>query len=180
MGETAWKRNLVSIGAHRWNNCARSSTVEHGAYTSGVVGSNPTGRTDMIKVVGIDHLEISVSNFQRSRKFYGKLFKFLGFKILFQFRGVVGWTNKITRYIIKQALVKYRRHGYVKGMIGFHHYAFELSKKKDVDDLYRFLLENKIKILDPPKFYYEYGGPYYAVFFADPDGLKLEGMHFGK
>ena len=42
------------------------------------------------------------------------------------------------------------------------------------------LVKNKVKILDPPKEYPEYGGPYYAVYFTDPDGLKLEGMHFPK
>ncbi len=134
----------------------------------------------MIKVVGIDHLEISVSNFQKSKNFYGKLFKFLGFKILFQFPGVIGWTNKNTQYIIKQALARYKRYKHAKGMIGFHHYAFELSKKKNVDELCQFLVRNKIPILDPPKFYPEYGGLYYAVFFTDPDGLKLEGMHLGR
>ena len=29
-------------------------------------------------------------------------------------------------------------------------------------------------ILDPPAEYADYGEGYYAVFFADPDGLKLE------
>ena len=29
-------------------------------------------------------------------------------------------------------------------------------------------------ILDPPAEYPDYGKGYYAVFFADPDGMKLE------
>ncbi len=41
-------------------------------------------------------------------------------------------------------------------------------------------LKNKVKILDAPKEYPEYGGPYYAVYFTDPDGSKLKGMHFPK
>src|SRR4029434_9937307 len=32
--------------------------------------------------------------------------------------------------------------------------------------------------LEPPAEYPEYGTGYYAVFFADPDGLKLEAVHF--
>ena len=31
---------------------------------------------------------------------------------------------------------------------------------------------------DPPADYPSYGEGYYAVFFTDPDGLKLEGMVF--
>jgi catechol 2,3-dioxygenase-like lactoylglutathione lyase family enzyme len=33
-------------------------------------------------------------------------------------------------------------------------------------------------ILDPPTEYPAYGAGYYAVFFADPDGLKLEFVHY--
>ena len=35
-----------------------------------------------------------------------------------------------------------------------------------------------MKVVDPPADYPEYGEGYYAVFFLDPDGLKLEGMVF--
>jgi len=34
-----------------------------------------------------------------------------------------------------------------------------------------------IAILDAPAEYPEYAPGYYAVFFADPDGLKLEFVH---
>ena len=34
-----------------------------------------------------------------------------------------------------------------------------------------------MKIVDPADEYYE---DYYAVFFLDPDGLKLEGMKYGE
>ena len=33
-------------------------------------------------------------------------------------------------------------------------------------------------MVDPPAAYPSYGEGYYAVFFLDPDGLKLEGMYF--
>ena len=33
-----------------------------------------------------------------------------------------------------------------------------------------------MKVIDPPGEYY--GDSYYAVYFADPDGMKLEGMVF--
>jgi hypothetical protein len=35
-----------------------------------------------------------------------------------------------------------------------------------------------VKVVDPPADYPEYGKGYYAVFFLDPDGLKLEGVVF--
>lgn len=45
----------------------------------------------------------------------------------------------------------------------------------DVDRLHRELLvANHIKVFDAPAAYPEYTADYYAVFFADPDGVKLE------
>lgn len=98
----------------------------------------------MAKVVGVDHISISVRNFKKSKEFYNKLFKFLGFKILFRGKDYIGWT-------IVPVLPKYKKLKHEKGMVGFHHYAFELSNRKDVDDLYKFLMKNKVKILDAPQ-----------------------------
>jgi len=46
----------------------------------------------------------------------------------------------------------------------------------DVDALYAKLLAFGATILDAPSHYprYNEGRGYYAIFFADPDGLKLE------
>ncbi|MGH7083694.1 MAG: VOC family protein [Acetobacteraceae bacterium] len=63
------------------------------------------------------------------------------------------------------------------GDIGFHHYAFQLRSRRDVDALQAFLEENNVPIVDPASEYYD---DYYAVFFTDPDGLKLEGMKYGE
>jgi hypothetical protein len=50
----------------------------------------------------------------------------------------------------------------------------ELSSRRDVDQLGAFLEKNGMTVVDPPGEYYE--PSYYAVYFADPDGMKLEGM----
>jgi len=57
---------------------------------------------------------------------------------------------------------------------GLHHVAFHAASRDDVDRLYRLLLEMGATIFDPPADYPQYGKVYYALFFADPDGLKLE------
>lgn len=55
---------------------------------------------------------------------------------------------------------------------GVHHAAWRAEDRADVDALHDKLVAAGVTILDPPDFYY--GENYYAVFFADPDGLKLE------
>ncbi|MDQ2801709.1 MAG: VOC family protein [Pseudomonadota bacterium] len=132
----------------------------------------------MVKVVGIDHLVIRVSDYEVSKAFYGKLFAFLGFEVSDEFADMIGWTNGHTRFWIGQADAEGRQRKYRIGDVGFHHYAFELERWADVDALQGFL-QNDLgaTIVDPAGEYYE---DYYAVFFLDPDGLKLEGMKYGE
>jgi catechol 2,3-dioxygenase-like lactoylglutathione lyase family enzyme len=129
------------------------------------------------RVVGIDHLVLRVSDFEKSKSFYDKLLKFLGFKVLDEYADAIGWTNGKTRLWIGLADTSGRKHKYRIGDIGFHHYAFELRSRKDVDELQAFLEEQGVRIVDPAGEYYD---DYYAVFFLDPDGMKLEGMKWGE
>jgi hypothetical protein len=52
-----------------------------------------------------------------------------------------------------------------------------LRSRKDVDALQEFVKKLDAPIVDPAAEYYD---DYYAVFFLDPDGLKLEGMKWGE
>jgi catechol 2,3-dioxygenase-like lactoylglutathione lyase family enzyme len=126
------------------------------------------------KVVGIDHISIRVSDYQRSKAFYSKLFEFLGFEISDEYPSTIGWTNGKTRYWIAGAEGRKR---YRIGDVGLHHYAFQLRSRRDVDALQAFLEKEKVRIVDPADEHYE---DYYAVFFLDPDGIKLEGMKYGE
>jgi catechol 2,3-dioxygenase-like lactoylglutathione lyase family enzyme len=130
----------------------------------------------MPRVVGIDHLVLSVGDFERSKAFYDKLLGFLRFKLKYDYADMAGWSNGKTLLWISEADSLGKKRKYRKGDIGFHHYAFELSSRNDVDELGAFLEKHGMNVLDPPGEYY---GPfYYAVYFADPDGMKLEGMVF--
>lgn len=132
----------------------------------------------MARVVGIDHLVIKVSDYETSKAFYGRLFGFLGFEISDEYPDMIGWTNGKTRFWIGQADANGRKYKYRFGDVGFHHYAFQLRSRSDVDALDTFLREElHATIIDPAGEYYD---DYYAVFFLDPDGMKLEGMKYGE
>lgn len=131
----------------------------------------------VMRVVGIDHLVIRVGDYKKSKAFYGKLFKFFGFNVLEEYADAIGWTNGKTRFWIGPADAEGKKRKYRIGDIGFHHYAFELRNRKDVDELQEFLRKEGVRIVDPADEYYD---DYYAVFFLDPDGLKLEGMKYGE
>jgi catechol 2,3-dioxygenase-like lactoylglutathione lyase family enzyme len=129
----------------------------------------------MPRVVGIDHLVLSVGDFARSKDFYDKVLGFLEFKRKHSYEDTAGWSNGKTLFWITAADAEGRKHKYRKSDIGFHHYAFELASRKDVDALGAFLDQHGMNVVDPPG---EYNGDknYYAVFFTDPDGMKLEAM----
>jgi catechol 2,3-dioxygenase-like lactoylglutathione lyase family enzyme len=130
----------------------------------------------MPKVVGIDHLAIRVGDFEASRRFYDRLLHFLGFVREWEFGRTVGWNNGVTMIWITEADPGSEPHR--TGDIGYHHYAFELASKAEVDELGEFLDREGVTVVDPPAAYPSYGEGYYAVFFLDPDGLKLEAMYF--
>jgi catechol 2,3-dioxygenase-like lactoylglutathione lyase family enzyme len=90
---------------------------------------------------------------------------------------MMGWANGKTLFWIAAADAEGMKHTYRKGDIGFHHYAFRLRSRADVDALQAFLEERGTTIVDPAGEYYD---DYYAVFFLDPDGMKLEGMRYGE
>jgi catechol 2,3-dioxygenase-like lactoylglutathione lyase family enzyme len=131
----------------------------------------------MARVVGVDHIAVRVSDFARSKAFYAALFEFLGFEVLDEYDDAIGWTNGKTRYWIGAADAAGKKHKHRIGSVGLHHYAFQLRSRKDVDALQAFLQELGAKIVDPAGEYYD---DYYAVFFLDPDGMKLEGMKWGE
>jgi len=64
---------------------------------------------------------------------------------------------------------------YRKGDIGFHHYAFELANRKAVDRPRRVPGRERYEGRRSAR---RYNGDdqYYAVFFNDPDGMRLEAM----
>ncbi len=60
--------------------------------------------------------------------------------------------------------------------LGLHHIAFRAESREQVDERAAWLRGRGAEIESGPK-EYTYAEGYYAVFFYDPDGLKLEILH---
>lgn len=104
----------------------------------------------MVRVLGVDHLVISVGDFERSKAFYAPLMEFLGFGVEAEYQDMMGWANGKTLFWIAAADEEGRKQKYRKGDVGFHHYAFRLRSRKDVDALQAFLEEQGAKLSIPP------------------------------
>ena len=66
--------------------------------------------------------------------------------------------------------------GHDRYRIGLHHLAFEAWSRSAVDERAEWLREQGAEIESGPE-EYGYSPGYYAVFFFDPDGIKLEIVH---
>ena len=69
----------------------------------------------MVRVVGIDHLVISVGDFEKSKAFYAPLMEFLGFGVEAEYEGMMGWANGKTLFWIAAADAEGKKHKYRKG-----------------------------------------------------------------
>lgn len=124
----------------------------------------------------IHHVDLTVSDMTRSRAFYEPVMRYLGYELTREtprqvlFSQADGCANTSVRlYAAKPGSRGNRHDRYAPGL---HHLAFDAESREDVDGLHLLLRELNAEILDPPGVYYPPG--YYALFFADPDGLKLE------
>ena len=128
-----------------------------------------------MEVLGLDHIDLTTTDLVRSTGFYALVLGALGFSRV-EHPTYVAFSNGRMNLGLRQAApggpANDRSHA------GFHHLALRARERSGVDELHRLLLENDITVLDAPAEYPEYGPDYYAVFFSDPDGLKLELVHF--
>jgi glyoxylase I family protein len=65
---------------------------------------------------------------------------------------------------------------YDRYAVGMHHLCFDAPSREAVDDRAGWLSEHDAMIESGPR-EYDYTPGYYAVFFSDPDGIKLEILH---
>jgi glyoxylase I family protein len=125
----------------------------------------------------IHHIRLAVSNPSESGSFYTQLLDALGYRIAHQSAEKISFHHRHSQFafILSQASSASDQCDSRKGP-GLHHLAFCASSKDEVDRVFRDVLSRSkhIRILDPPCECPEYSPGYYAVFFEDPDGIKLE------
>ena len=126
-----------------------------------------------IEVGGVDHLYVTVTDLTRSETFYDGVMRLLGFK-----KGTVPiagephrhYFNQVTQYSLRPAKSPGPHDPYAAGL---HHLCFRVADRAQVDEAADGLVALGIAATTP-KLYPEYADDYYATFFEDPDGLRLE------
>ena len=130
----------------------------------------------------LDHLDLVVSSLERSLPFYQEL---LGFTESGEIEGERGervvyiappHSDPASRTLLglRERQSDANAVPYDRYAVGVHHVAFRADSRADVDDRAEWLRTRGAVIESGPKEYHQYRPGYYAVFFYDPDGIKLE------
>lgn len=125
------------------------------------------------------HIHLNVSDAKVSIPFYKDLFAYLEYKIIDESPEHIGVSNGSTDFWIIETEKMYKGNKFHRKNTGINHLAFRLNSKEEVDSFTNEFLKPKgiTTLYDTPKVFPEYGGEYYAVFFEDPDRIKLEVMY---
>ena len=127
-----------------------------------------------IEIIGIDHIYLSVADLGRSEKFYDVVMPVIGFrKNTFVNEGErhVQYYNRHFGYVLRPASDDPARRD--SRAPGLHHLCFRVENCADVDAIARHFAADGV-VCVPPQLYPEYAPDYYALFFSDPDGIRLE------
>ena len=124
-----------------------------------------------IKGGSLVHLDITVSDLERSGEFWASFLKDLGYREFAKSATGWSWTNDESTVFLLQAEAHHLDPPYHRKRVGLNHLAFGVSDPKVVDTMAAQLQARNIPLL--------YGGPRtgkttYAVFFEDPDRIKIE------
>jgi glyoxylase I family protein len=133
-----------------------------------------------MRSTGVHHVDLVVSSIERSLPFYRDLLGPLGFHRIGEVEGERGETiwylsGPGSEIGLREAETKTDQ-PYDRYRVGLHHLAFEASSRAAVDERSEWLCNQGAEIESEAQ-EYGYMPGYYAVFFYDPDGIKLEILH---
>jgi glyoxylase I family protein len=130
--------------------------------------------------MSVQHVDLVVSSIERSLPFYRELLAPLGFHRIGEVEGERGETiwylsGAASAVGLREAQTP-SEGAYDRYRVGLHHLAFEASSHGAVNERANWLRSHGAEIESGPE-EYAYLPGYYAVFFYDPDGIKLEIVH---
>jgi glyoxylase I family protein len=139
-------------------------------------------------VSGVDHLDLVVSSLETSLDFYRPLLEPLGYtwvseitgergeRVVYLGGGSGGGASGHVSVSLRERQSDAHAVPYERYAIGIHHLAFVAGSREVVDERAEWLRAQGATIESEPR-EYDYTPGYYAVFFYDPDGIKLEIVH---
>jgi catechol 2,3-dioxygenase-like lactoylglutathione lyase family enzyme len=127
----------------------------------------------------INHVMVNVNRFDEAKRFYAWLLPKIGYPGLMTFdapKREAGWYNDAGSVWVQEAEGPFRSDQFHRHRVGLCEIAFAADSRSQIDEIALEIERHGGKVTDPPR-EYDYLPGYYAVFFTDPDALKLELVH---
>jgi catechol 2,3-dioxygenase-like lactoylglutathione lyase family enzyme len=130
-------------------------------------------------LVGIGHVDLVCRHLARSLAFYAAVLGPLGLEEPFLVEGERGERIHYLRFPqvgsgsigLRQALEEQEFELYAPGL---HHLALAVESRADVDAAHAAAVEAGAGVLHAPREWPQYHPDFYATFFLDPDGFRIE------
>ena len=122
----------------------------------------------------LHHVEIYVSNLKKSESFWSWFLEELGYMSYQKWEDGQSWKLGETYLVFVQTENKFLDVPYHRCRTGLNHLAFHASSRERVDEMTKMLKERGINILYENEHPFAGGEDYYAVYFEDPDRIKVE------
>lgn len=120
----------------------------------------------------LHHIEIYVSDLQRSVEFWGWFLEGLGYEPYQDWDTGKSWKLGDTYIVFVQVEDRFGQIPYHRCGVGLNHLAFHAESRAHVDRLTRELRARNVTILYEDR--HPHAGGTYAVYFEDPDRIKVE------
>jgi catechol 2,3-dioxygenase-like lactoylglutathione lyase family enzyme len=122
----------------------------------------------------IHHIELYVSDLKRSSEFWGWFLGELGYTKYQEWDAGVSYRLDASYIVFVQVADEFRNPSYHRKHVGLNHLAFHADHRSDVDSMTAQLKERGATILYEDRHPHAGGEDSYAVFFEDPDRIKVE------
>lgn len=122
----------------------------------------------------LHHIELYVKDLNKSIAFWGWLLEELGYKEYQRWLQGISYIFEKSYIVFVQVEDKYLDVPYHRCRAGLNHLAFYGGTNAFVDEMTEKLRARGVTILYEDKHPYAGGPDYYAVFFEDPDRMKVE------
>jgi glyoxylase I family protein len=140
------------------------------------------GANSTVQRIGsMNHIRLTVTDIPRAQRFYDPLLRFMRYRLVEQSDSRLAWAAMTPGGSLQWVILSLvsdagtaRQHD--RYSPGLHHFAWNADSRAEVDRFHALLLDVGATVLDAPS-EYSYEPGYYALFFSDPDGMKLEFVH---
>lgn len=127
----------------------------------------------MASINGIAHIQLTVSDMQRSVQFYGALLHALEMVTVIDRPDYFYCVGGRTGIAIAPVAPERKGEPFDQTRLGLHHLCFRARSRADVEAIHQIALELEAKIIRPPRDD-DWAPGYYSVLFEDPDGIRIE------